>query len=457
LKSYLINFSIVIHNIFQNYRFNKSMSRPGALVEYKEPSSGTQHRHNFVNRYLADDDLRKPSKEVAQAIQNATKQELNRIVGAKTDTAHSGAVANTKAGEAQFIKYTPQQQGDGHNSGASQRIIKMHEVQVDPLEPPKFKHKRVPKGAGSPPKTIMHSPPRKLTVKDQQDWKIPPCISNWKNAKGYTIPLEMRLSADGRTLQQHTINEKFAKLANSFYVVERQARKEIEERNRIQKSMAYKDYLKQEDKMREAASLARAEKNKIMDRTVEGAERTEDARRPAPDLTEEEEEAKRERDTFRYINKREQERDRRLDVARNKKSKAARDAERDVSEKIALGQAQPTASKESMYDQRLFNQTSGLESGFGDEDEYNAFDKPLFQDKTAASIYNIKEFNDDVDESEPTGDNKKNDLEKMLTRQPNKGFEGADKKASRSKPVEFERQNDDTFNLDMFVNDGRRK
>ena len=78
----------------------------------------------------------------------------------------------------------------------------MHEVQVDPLEPPKFKHKRIPGGPRSPPKTIMHSPPRKLTVKDQQDWKIPPCISNWKNAKGYTIPLEMRLSADGRTLQQ---------------------------------------------------------------------------------------------------------------------------------------------------------------------------------------------------------------------------------------------------------------
>lgn len=29
----------------------------------------------------------------------------------------------------------------------------------------------------------MHSPPRPLTVKDQQDWKIPPCVSNWKNSK----------------------------------------------------------------------------------------------------------------------------------------------------------------------------------------------------------------------------------------------------------------------------------
>ena len=48
----------------------------------------------------------------------------------------------------------------------------------------------------------MHSPTRKTTVKEQQDWKIPPCISNWKNQKGYTIPLDKRLAADGRGLQQ---------------------------------------------------------------------------------------------------------------------------------------------------------------------------------------------------------------------------------------------------------------
>jgi SNW domain-containing protein 1 len=368
-------------------------------------------------------------------------------------------VGNLNTKEGQYIKYTPKQQGDGHNSEASQRIIKMHEVQVDPLEPAKFKHKRIPRGPGSPPKTIMHSPPRKLTVKDQQDWKIPPCISNWKNAKGYTIPLEMRLSADGRTLQEHTINEKFAKLANAFYVVERQARKDIDERNKIQKNMAYKDYLKQEEKMREAAAIARTEKNKILEKTADDTEET--GKRPANPyiLQEEEEEAKKDRDMFRYINKREQERDRRFEVARNKKSKAARDAERDISEKIALGQAQPTVSKESMYDQRLFNQTSGLESGFGDEDEYNAFDKPLFADKTAASIYNIKEVPEDLDEAEPAAGDKKNNLEKMLTRQPNRGFEGADKDKkgpTRNRPVEFERHEED-FNLDQFINEGGKK
>ena len=50
-----------------------------------------------------------------------------------------------------------------------------------------------------------------------------------------------------------------------------------------------------------------------------------------------------------------------------------------------------------MYDQRLFNQTGGLGSGFNKEDdEYDLFDKPLFADRTAASIYkNVKNINVD--------------------------------------------------------------
>ena len=64
------------------------------------------------------------------------------------------------------------------------------------------------------------------------------------------------------------------------------------------------------------------------------------------------------------------------------------------------------------------------------------FDKPLFQDKTANTIYNVKEFNEDDDAGEG------NNVEKMLNRGPNRGFEGtnaAEKKTSRNKPVEFEK------------------
>ena len=42
-------------------------------------------------------------------------------------------------GSAQYIKYTPSQQSAQHASGATTRIIKMQDMPVDPLEPPKFR------------------------------------------------------------------------------------------------------------------------------------------------------------------------------------------------------------------------------------------------------------------------------------------------------------------------------
>ena len=64
-----------------------------------------------------------------------------------------------------------------------------------------------------------------MTVKEQQDWKIPPCISNWKNNRGFTIALDKRLVADGRGLQDHTISDNFAKLAQSLYMADREVGK----------------------------------------------------------------------------------------------------------------------------------------------------------------------------------------------------------------------------------------
>ena len=77
----------------------------------------------------------------------------------------------------------------------------MQEVQVDPFNPSRFQHKKVPKGAPDElPPQILRAPQAKLTQKDYDDWKIPPCPSNWRNNKGYVIPLQMRLAANGRSL-----------------------------------------------------------------------------------------------------------------------------------------------------------------------------------------------------------------------------------------------------------------
>lgn len=103
----------------------------------------------------------------------------------------------------------------------------------------------------------MHSPPRKVTVQDMQNWKVPPCISNWKNIKGYTIPLDKRLAADGRGLQEVQINDKFAKLSESLFLAERVARKEIETRAQMQKTLHRKQKEVEELNLREMAAQAR--------------------------------------------------------------------------------------------------------------------------------------------------------------------------------------------------------
>ena len=45
--------------------------------------------------------------------------------------------------------------------------------------------------------------------------------------QGYTIPLDKRLAADGRGLQDPHINDKFAKLAEALYIADRKVNKEF--------------------------------------------------------------------------------------------------------------------------------------------------------------------------------------------------------------------------------------
>ncbi len=126
--------------------------------------------------------LVRPDEEAIAEETKKTAEALQLMVTNKVAITKPSTLP-TQPGGPTYIKYTPAQQGAQFNSGAGQRIIKMQDLPVDPLEPPKFRHTKVPRGPGSPPVPVLHSPPRKVTVQDQQNWKIPPCISNWKNAK----------------------------------------------------------------------------------------------------------------------------------------------------------------------------------------------------------------------------------------------------------------------------------
>ncbi|KAL6081959.1 hypothetical protein STEG23_002213 [Scotinomys teguina] len=204
-----------------------------------------------------DPDLQRPDEEAIKKITEKTRVALEKSVSQKVAAAMPVRAAD-KLAPAQYIRYTPSQQGVAFNSGAKQRVIRMVEMQKDPMEPPRFKiNKKIPRGPPSPPAPVMHSPSRKITVKEQQEWKIPPCISNWKNAKGYTVPLDKRLTADGRGLQTVHINENSAKLAEALYIADGKAREAVEMRAQVERKMAQKKKEKHEEKLRELAQKTR--------------------------------------------------------------------------------------------------------------------------------------------------------------------------------------------------------
>ncbi|KAJ4704216.1 SNW/SKI-interacting protein-like [Melia azedarach] len=437
----------------------------------------SQHK-DLIPKFLKNDEEKEDSDEEMQREIEETTQEtksaLEKIVNVKLSAAQPKNVPQ-QSSESKYIKYKSSQQSAAFNSGAKERIIRMVEMPVDPLEPPKFKHKRVPKASGSPPVPVMHSPPRPVTVKDQQDWKIPPCISNWKNPKGYTIPLDKRLAADGRGLQEVQINDNFAKLSEALYVAEQKAREAVAMRSKVQKEMLMKEKERKEQELRALAQKARSERTgaappaSVPIPSEKSAVDTDDVRgdyehvrekgRDMPRETREEREERLQREKIREERRRERERERRLeakDAAMGKKSKITRDRDRDISEKVALGMASTGAARggEVMYDQRLFNQEKGMDSGFATDDQYNVYDKGLFTAQpTLSTLYRPKKDGD----ADMYGGNADEQLDKIMKTdrfKPDKGFVGSSERSGpRDRPVEFEKEAEeaDPFGLDQFL------
>lgn len=384
-----------------------------------------------------DPSLQRPSSEETDELTEKTRKALEKITRSKIAAAMPVRCAEKQA-PAQYIRYTPSQQGQSFNSGAKQRVIRMVEAQVDPLEPPKFKiNKKIPRGPPSPPAPVMHSPTRKVTVKEQKEWKIPPCISNWKNAKGYTIPLDKRLAADGRGLQQVHINENFAKLAEALYIADRKAREAVEMRAQLEKKLAQKEKEKKEDHLRQLAQKAREERAGLKSAALE---KSEDSR---------------ERDQLRQERHKDRARERNLArAAPDKRSRLQRERERDISEQIALGLPAKSIANtgEAQFDQRLFNTSKGMDSGYGHDDEYNVYDKPWKDSNSIGSHIYRPSKNIDKD---TYGD----DLEKLVKTNrfvPDKEFSGTDRSTTRSGPVQFEKDEEDPFGLDQFLKQAKR-
>lgn len=245
--------------------------RYDSIVHYGRSSDVVVHSRpiDSMGRYYTQDELQRPDEKVESKITEITKRALEEKLNSKIGCRNaSQAPSNINPNPtSQFIRYTPANQNN--QSSTSQKIIRLVEKPVDPLEPAKFRAKKVPRGPPSPPAPVLHSPPRKPTKEERENWIIPPCISNWKNNKGLTIELDKRLASDGRGLQEHTLNPNFAKFAEVLYATEKHTREEITYRTKVQQTLAMEEKKRKDQELLEYARKARMERLGILNEARE--------------------------------------------------------------------------------------------------------------------------------------------------------------------------------------------
>jgi SNW domain-containing protein 1 len=407
--------------------------------------------------------LERPDAETVEETRRQTEQALMGLVTGMTAAQNPKLVKANKREAPTYVQYTPSsgQMGD-HTRENKQRIIKIVKRQEDPMAPPKHKHKKIPGRAPSPQAPILHSPPRKLTAEDQEAWRIPPSISNWKNPKGFTVALDKRMASNGRGLQDNTINDKFSHVSEALYMADRAAREEVQQRALMQQKLADKEKALQEDNLKKLAQKAREDKAAL---TARGGRRGRSRGRSSESsygsdsggYDESDDEATRERLRERKERQRERERELRMSKmgAESRMKALAREQGRDISEKIALGLAKPTATAESMYDSRLFNRDSGFAAGFNEDQVY---DKPLFAAQEALnSIYRPQMQQDDEEDGADEA------LEKIRKAKRFDGFKDAKFAEARDGPVQFEKHStvrgsvagkeEDPYNIGDLIED----
>lgn len=398
----------------------------------------------------------------------------------------NAATSQNQEEKTQFIEYKSNPNAPGYNPTAAKRIIQMVPAQLDPMMPPKHKHTKAPAGPADDFIPVLHAPPEKLSKEERDAWNVPACISNWKNTRGYTIPLDKRLAADGRGLRDDTtINSNFATLSESLYLAERQAREEVRLRALVQKRQAESEREKRENELRELAMKARMERGGVsipeshptrestterylddeddivhddsqhrqnVDSQSQDNMNHRDASNSVHIIDDESTRAEAEkRERIRETRRRELEREMRMEKHKPQRHdededvaiKKARLGDRDISEKIALGVHTGGGGGLGGVDGRLYNQSGGLSSGFGAEDEYNAYSKPMFDREgvTSSSIYRPTRGEAAMD-----ADTQFENLKKGVTSkfQPDRGFAGAESGGTssggpRTAPVQFEK------------------
>lgn len=400
------------------------------MAELNRPfthNAGQKHARELQQKYIPREQLLRPSILEKTTIQEDTDKVISHIVDEKTYVSQKATANQIKtATDSKFVKYTPK---DSKNT----RIVKVQEIQEDPFCPPQYKNKRIPHGPKGAPDVLMRPPPKKITQEDQMNWKIPPCISNSKNSRGFVLPLEMRISADGRNTYNPQVNERFMEFSTALYEAEKQARKDLEEKNRIRQTLAYEEIKKKEEELRKEVEETKKKKDSLFGMS-EMPSKIESERQSVKNM-ETDSVAENQRDLLKYMVKKNVEREARLERVGSHKQKEIRDKERDITEKVALGQkGEESGGANLEVDERVIGLGAGVNTGFKDDEAYDLYDKPLFNEAIKTNIYTgAKEFEENY-----FGDT----LEKRNTAKTDKESHKS-RVLKRNKPVEFEKYTGD--------------
>ena len=458
-----------------------------------------------------------PTTDEVQSTAARTASALNSLlnVKVKSELPSGSAIINANTSKdvrskTEFVQYEPLKDAPGYNPSASRRIVQMVPLQLDPMMPPKHMHLKAPSGPADDPVPVLHSPPRKLTETERKSWNVPACISNWKNTRGYTIPLDKRLAADGRGLRdESTVNPNFAGLSESLYEAERQAREEVRMRALVGKRQEEVQREEREKALRELATRARMERSGVavgggggggegasiptdgggrnvnVDKGASGggvagntrnngsnytgdtnnrsstgpnvvpSDENDGGNRDNTNNNHDDQETRR-REEMRVARRREMERELRMERSGRVRpeeednegdggfSKKPRlEDDRDISERVALGTHQASGGAAGV-DGRLYSQNAGLDSGFGAEDDYSTYSKPLFGAGASSGVSSSSIYRPTRDATAKDVDEQIDSLKKDAVNKfkPDKGFEGGEAMpggSARSAPVQFEK------------------
>lgn len=232
-----------LHNLrseaFSNTKIARSTDQCVSIDDYALSSS------------IMANDVEHQEKHLLRTSDSVTLdlEKTARVLSSSKRPSHEIDDGETTHGQ-KYLKYT---KTDDVHGRTHTRVIKLHNASSDPLEPSRVRLQKIPPAQASPSQAVLHSPPRALTDEERAQWHIPPSISNWKNSKGYTIPLDKRLAADGRGLQTTRINDNFAKLSEALYVAEQKSRDAVDIRSKLHMELQNQAGQKHEETLRHIA------------------------------------------------------------------------------------------------------------------------------------------------------------------------------------------------------------